>query len=447
MSVLEGDLRTVALQKVLENIWAMRGSGILTVQGEDDIVAISFLEGGIVAADALNQTLEEGLGKVLQSRNLLSEEDFTAVAQDHSGGASESLGELIVRRGLVSRDEYLEAFRQQTFDLMVQVLDWTRGEFKFYGGDEVSFEEGFKPILIDELLMRSVEENLERRPIDAVAEPLPELESIYGQAPTTQSVKILGEDGDGRGAGPWLTREQADFLAALDGHKTAAAVARAAGIDDYQARFTLYKLQQRQLITSVGKTEPVLLKLEEVALDEPLRAEIFRPPEPESDRFEELDEAAAGGGDLARLPLVGAALAALLAAAVVLGVLVRPGAGLLPFPWQDNHRIVLERQLRQSLLQKIDRAAKSYFLVEAHYPDSLAELVELGLLSQADLRDPSGAPIFYSTDDIGYRIELQGSKPVDEGLGISESITGDFLLDPQWLSSESRDEVPLILLD
>jgi hypothetical protein len=98
-------------------------------------------------------------------------------------------------------------------------------------------------------------------------------------------------------------------------------------------------------------------------------------------------------------------------------------------------------------LQKIDRAAKTYFLVEAHYPDSLDDLAELGLLSPADLLDPSGSPIGYSTDDVGYRVEIQDTELLDEGLGTSESITGDFLLDPQWLSSGSRDEEPLKLLD
>jgi hypothetical protein len=396
MSVIEGDLGTVALQKVLENIAAMRGSGILTVQGEDDIVAISFLEGGIVAADALNQTLEEGLGNALQSRNLVSEEDFVAVAREHSGGASESLGELLVRRGLVSRDEYLDAFRHQTFQLMVQVLDWNRGEFKFYGGDEVSYEEGFKPILIGELLRSSAGEAAVRPPPEVSAEPAAELDSVYEPAPPAPSVKPLDEAG-------------------------------------------------------AGRSEPVGLKLDEPR-DQGLRAEIFLPPEPEAapafeddDEVEEIPRAPAA--EVSWAPWTGAALASVLAAAVVFGAFTRPGAALLPFPWQDNHRNALERQLRHSLLQKIDRAAKTYFLVEAHYPDSLADLVELGLLSEDDLRDASGAALVYSTDDVGYRIELPDSQLEDESLGTSESITGDFLLDPQWLSSGSKDEEPLFLLD
>ena len=50
MTSIEGDLRELPLRKVLQSIAAQDGSGILTVQGEDDIVAVSFVSGGIVNA-------------------------------------------------------------------------------------------------------------------------------------------------------------------------------------------------------------------------------------------------------------------------------------------------------------------------------------------------------------------------------------------------------------
>ena len=155
---LEGELQRLALPKVLHSLAAQRLSGILTVQGEDDIVAISLLEGAIVAADALNQTVEEGLGDVLQGQNLISSEDFSAAVRDHQGGGSGSLGDLLVSRDLVTREELLEGLRRQTYRLMLQVLTWKVGEFKFYSGDEVSFEEGFGPISVDELLIRSIDD-------------------------------------------------------------------------------------------------------------------------------------------------------------------------------------------------------------------------------------------------------------------------------------------------
>jgi hypothetical protein len=144
---------------------------------------------------------------------------------------------------------------------------------------------------------------------------------------------------------------------------------------------------------------------------------------------------------------IGPGLGALLAAVLALTLAVQPEDYLLPFPWQGTQRGTVERQLRQALFTKIDRAAKAYFLVQAHYPDSLQELVDLGLLSPADLRDPAGHTLSYSTDEVSYHLDVvEDGEPI-EGLGTTEAITGDFLLDPQWLRSGGAEEEPLVLLD
>ena len=51
---VEGTLDLFRLPEILQVISQERKTGILTVQGADDIIAVSFLQGRIVAADALN---------------------------------------------------------------------------------------------------------------------------------------------------------------------------------------------------------------------------------------------------------------------------------------------------------------------------------------------------------------------------------------------------------
>ena len=152
---LEGDLRFFRLTDVLLRAGNQQRTGILTVQGEQDIIAVSFLHGQIVAADALNQSVEEGLGGVLGSQGLVDRETFLQVVADHQSGG-ERLTELLVARGLVNRRQLLEALRVQTYHLLLELLRWREGEFKFYAGNEVSYEEGFAPISIEELLVRAM---------------------------------------------------------------------------------------------------------------------------------------------------------------------------------------------------------------------------------------------------------------------------------------------------
>src|SRR5689334_18667559 len=151
---VEGTLDLFKLPEILQLVSQQKKTGILTVQGQQDIVAISFLNGRIVAADALNQTLEEGLSQILLKEGMISAPDLGRAASEHqsSGGR---LMDLLVERRYIERSQLLEALRLQTYRLLQQLLRWSQGDFKFYSGDEVSYEEGFVPISVEELLLNS----------------------------------------------------------------------------------------------------------------------------------------------------------------------------------------------------------------------------------------------------------------------------------------------------
>ncbi|HYO15769.1 MAG TPA: DUF4388 domain-containing protein, partial [Thermoanaerobaculia bacterium] len=154
---VEGTLDLFKLPEILQLISQQQKTGILTVQGQHDIIAISFLKGRIVAADALNQTLEQGLSEVLVSEGILGAADFSRASAEHQASGVRLI-DLLVERRYVDRSRLLQALRLQTFRLLQQLLRWSEGDFKFYSGDEVSYEEGFDPISVEELLVRSLQE-------------------------------------------------------------------------------------------------------------------------------------------------------------------------------------------------------------------------------------------------------------------------------------------------
>jgi hypothetical protein len=126
----------------------------------------------------------------------------------------------------------------------------------------------------------------------------------------------------------------------------------------------------------------------------------------------------------------------------------QPGLLVLPYPWQESSREALEKAQRSSLYFKIDRAAKTFFLLEGRYPDDLGRLVELRLLRAEDHRDPRGRPLAYATEDLSYTLEpVEGGEPLID-LGRREAVTGDFLLDAEFTKLPSRSETQaLVLLD
>jgi hypothetical protein len=154
MSV-EGSLDLFSLPEILQMISQQGKTGILTIQGQQDIVAISFLAGRIVAADSLAHTVEEGLAKLLVGEGLLSAAELARAGAEHqvSGGR---LLDLLVERRYLTRPQLLAALRLQTIRQLESLLRWQAGDFKFYGGDEVSYEEGFQPISVEDLLLRTL---------------------------------------------------------------------------------------------------------------------------------------------------------------------------------------------------------------------------------------------------------------------------------------------------
>jgi hypothetical protein len=479
---IEGTLEVFQLPEILQMIAAQRKTGILTVQGESDIVAVSFKDGQVVAADALNQTVEEGLGQVLASQGLVNPRDFAAVSAEHEAGGKRLL-DLLLERGHVHRDQLLEALRLQTYRLLLQLLRWDQGEFKFYSGDEVAYEEGFYAISVEELLIRSLSDLGD----DGQGGTMPTLETAYELAPGGPPIRYVGEDGVAEGSGVWLTPEERVMVQRLDGSATARDMAVSTGLGDYRVLFTLYRLLRAGAVRPAGRRSPPQPAPRAAAVAAPPAAARpspaappagpppprgpapggrSKPPAPEpGPLLPETDEpavapAARPGKVLrmrapvapARLGGIARAAPLLIAAAVACGALATPWLAprrlVLPLPWQDATRAALERNQRAASHLQLDRAARTYFLLEGHYPDGLEELVALDLLPAAALLDPARHPLRYSSDERSYEVTpVVDGRPVPE-LGTREAITGDFLLDPDFLRLPDRPErPPLVLLD
>lgn len=149
----------------------------------------------------------------------------------------------------------------------------------------------------------------------------------------------------------------------------------------------------------------------------------------------------------ASLGWVSRSLAILLAALVIAALVRTPNSLLIPFPWQKSEREAFARDQRSALYLKIDRAAKTWFLLEGSFPERMEELVTARLLSPADLLDPLGRPMRYTAQEESYALQpLEGGKP--SGAEASEAISGNFLLDPEFLRVPPESATaPLVLLD
>ncbi|MGE0641424.1 MAG: DUF4388 domain-containing protein, partial [Thermoanaerobaculia bacterium] len=329
---LEGDLQVFLLPDILQVVSQQQKTGILTVQGEHDILAVSFLRGEIVAADALNQNFEEGLGEVLASQGLVRPDDFARISEGQRA-SGRRLADYLVEKSVLSREQLLEALRHLTYRLLLQVLRWRQGEFKFYSGDEVSYEDGFVPLTVPEVLMRSLGDLMGEGTLSGT---LPHGFVAYERVTSVQPIRVIGRDGPPPAEpGPevWVSADEQLLLERIDGEQPAEAIAKATGIGEYRTLYGLFRLLQAGLVRPAAGFEPTPRQRGAAAAvaDEAVAEEEVRSRRTSRSRRIELptesDEASREAW-LGRVLAAGVVLAVL---ALLFLVSIEPFAMLLPF--------------------------------------------------------------------------------------------------------------------
>ncbi|GMU65666.1 MAG: hypothetical protein AMXMBFR36_19400 [Acidobacteriota bacterium] len=472
---LEGDLSIFRLPDILQVIAQQGKTGILTVQGEHDILAVSFHQGQVVAADALNQSFEEMLGQVLASQGVLSPDRFQRLAEEHRSTAGERLADFLIRRDALTREQLLAALRFQTYRLLLEVLRWREGEFKFYGGEEVAFEEGVEPLGVDEILFRSMRDLLGE---GTVAGALPHGFVAYVRVPSSRPLRVAREgaspaehDGDVQ----WISPDEAAVLDRLDGRTVAEELGRELGLGDVRTQYALFHLLRAGLVRPASAEpeapEPPPASGTGAAAasadgpggaparaSRPERAEPAepaprreRPPRPtlvpplEATGAGEVPEERSVPAGAAAASSAVAGIAALLGVAALVLAILRPALLLMPYPAQRAEREGLARLEIQARLASIDRGARSFYLLEGRYPASLEDLVARSLLAPSQRSLPGGDRLVMEPAADAYRLAIAGDP---EAAGYTESVAGDILLD-RTLFAGVQDEtgVPLVLLD
>lgn len=430
---LEGKLGPTSLAEVLSNLSDRRSSGILTVQGERDIVAMSFLNGALVSTDALNQSVEEGLGDFLVAQNLVRPSDFSQVLEEQQRTGAR-LVDLLADRGLLERETLLNALRQMIYHSALRVLAWKKGDYKFYPADEVTFELGIEPIAVDEFLVRATRDLGRDGPLAA---NLPEVSVVFERERTGDTEAGVP------GRGPQTLRpDDIELLKRIDGNRSVEELQDELSWSEHRLLYRLQDLERAGIIGRREMPEPEPEEEPEVEVPEipelPVGMEIA-----DYSFATEIEEPKAAGRE-ARVGMAVLVLAALLA--LVVGLSFDTAGILLPFPWQGRQETRLSGVALRASHLKVDRAAKTYFLLHGHFPDNLGILVRGGLLSRSDLADPSGSRLTFQASSDSYELKESGS---GAGSAITrEAITGNFLLDPQFAAKSRQPQAPpLVLLD
>jgi tetratricopeptide (TPR) repeat protein len=136
--MLRGNLAVMALFDVFELLRMGRRSGVLACTSSKGTVKLRFSEGFI--ADALSSASPDVIELLVGSGDL-SEQALRTFAQQRAGSSGRAIGEILVRKSLVTGAALRPALERQIALAVKELLQWQSGEFLFDRVDGVAKSE------------------------------------------------------------------------------------------------------------------------------------------------------------------------------------------------------------------------------------------------------------------------------------------------------------------
>ncbi len=392
---LEGTLRDFSFADILQLISLQRKTGVLTLKGEENVVTISFLDGKIVGADALNQHLEDRLGLILLRTGKIGEKELEAALKEQEESLKR-LGRILIERGLLRPEEVRWALEQQILQIVFRVFRWKDGEYHFSQETDIDYDRDLVvPMSADSIIMEGARMTDEWPFIE---QRIPDREVVFIKTDPKKPVEVEEADADeldgfafdfeeapagggakertpksGTGAVK-LNRRQHDVYELVNGRDSVSELILKSPFVEFETCKALADLLDKGLIRRASQAEVArLLSLEK--------------------------EVAPGGSGFSLRSLPWLAVPFLVLLGLALSVMPRnPLNPILHAGKQTVERYVLESASRWRI-RSLMRSIEAYRELTGSFPSSLEEMVRAGSVPESSTRDPWGRP---------YRLVVRG---------------------------------------
>gem|GEM_PF-6637652 len=210
----------IGLLKMLLDVQQAKKTGAVDVRGEVARVRIFVEDGAIVHAD--EGTASETLGRLLVKEQVLSEAQYASAIAEltalRASGRTTKLGELVVERGLLTREQLHAALAAQVQEKVLRALAWPQAALSFLASDGPLAVAGRHPTSLEPLVLAALR-----------AEPRDALEALLAQAldrhvSLRSDVAVGGtavrDDALARLSAFRFPRAEESFARSLDGSRT-----------------------------------------------------------------------------------------------------------------------------------------------------------------------------------------------------------------------------------
>lgn len=403
---LEGTLQDFSLADIFQLIGLQRKTGLLTLTGKEDTVSILFEAGRIVGAESEVKHLEDRLGHVLVKTHKLPPATLSRFLrmQKETG---QRLGTILLRQKAITLEDLTRALQLQVTTILFRLFRWSDGHYHFSQSEQVDFErECFEPIPVEDILMEGLR-ILDEWPL--IEKRVPSFEQIFQQADSARLVQSEERSGQEKSLDLALEPQPGELAdpAAIDGTtpRTGVETVTVSPAEEVVYRLVNARYEVQDIIdrSDLGDFETCK------ALFHLLEKDLILPVEAIVGARADGPGHLSGWSDRA----MAVAMALLLVGGTVLSIWInatphKNGTGtwhraMLPFrPATDLARLQL--MTSQNQLSRLEYAVRLFALHRGYYPDSLLDMVSMGVVAAADLRDPWGRDYVYVLSRRNFQI-------------------------------------------
>src|SRR5574341_1426871 len=387
---LEGTFKDFHIADILQLIGLQRKSGMLTLEGEEDTLSLTFQDGAVVWVQSTRVPWEQRITGPLLARGLLKPTQLQE-ALDLRKESGKKLPTILAEKGYLQKKDWDSILIQEVTEAAYHPFRWPSGRYRFVSQPTMDSPEGrIGPLSAESVLMEGI------RRVDGwplIRERIPSAAMVFkvGSRATMLSPRNI-EPGEVK------------MLDLVDGKRTVQELTDASGLGEFEAMRSLASLVAAGAIAPVGPI-PVAAG--------PIEGPEVRPAPSLPVRV--------AAGPPVWLPGLVSALAAAWLLALLLLLRVEP-LGL--FPLSRGRAASLDRvriARAQADLNQITRDVDRYVAATGAYPTSLDVLAALDRSLGRRLQDPWGHPYQIRWSETGVSVISVGP---DGRVGTPDDLSG-----------------------
>jgi tetratricopeptide (TPR) repeat protein len=257
---IEGPLKELSIQDVLQLLQLADKTGVLTVRSErlNDEAIVHFSRGDIVFAVRRRSTRR--LGQLLIRAGKLTQRELDRALELQRADPTRRLAEILLEMGSITEDELERQLRFQMEETIYELMAWDEGYFKFEERTEIAAQRLLSRVRVDSLLMEGA------RRID-------EWTRLESKVPGPETIPVLAPVSDREATPLDLRTEEWEVLAEIDGDRDIRRLAADLGRSAFDVAKIIYglvstgvvqvnnrssRIPEMQLKTQIGEIERLL---------------------------------------------------------------------------------------------------------------------------------------------------------------------------------------------